>query len=108
MKKSAEIGSKEQIDPREFKTTVPEPFRTLVEQQDAMDFGRALLDEMEKKTKDSPLQGLIEELFTCEIAHSYECQTCGNVSQNIDKAVEFSLSFCMYYFFYHEWGDLIY
>jgi len=96
MKKSAELGSLEQIKLSEFKKLMPEPFNSSKDQQDTIDFGRALLDDIEKKTKGSALEGLIEKLFTCEIAHRYECQECGNASENIDKAVDFPLSFCIF------------
>lgn len=94
MQNSSLISSPDKINPSFFKAVAPQPFRDSKDQQDTMEFGRSLLAEIEKKTKDSPLKGLIKELFSVEIEHRYECQTCKKVSINTEESLDIPLSFC--------------
>lgn len=52
----------EVICPIELKSTLPEPFSSTIEQQDALEFGRIFLENIEnllKETKDSKLKVII-------------------------------------------------
>ncbi len=87
----------DKIDPSFLKNLVPEPFRSNKAQQDTMEFGRSLLEDIEKRMKDSPLQGFIREIFNVEIIHSYHCLECGNVSKNLEESCDIPISFCKIY-----------
>ena len=94
MKSRAQGLNFDKIDPSFLKNVVPEPFRSNKDQQDTMEFGRTLLEDLAKKLKDSPLQGFIKNLFSVEIVHSYECQECRNASKNVEECLDIPLSFC--------------
>lgn len=93
MMSNAHSGKAERINPRFFKETVPEPFRSSVGQQDTMEFGLVLLDDIEKKTKDTPLSKLVKEMFTLEIVHRYTCQDCQSTSLNNEENLHIPLTF---------------
>lgn len=93
LQKSADEGFSEPIDPSDLKSLMPEPFGSSKDQEDTMVFGRALLDDIEKRSRESPISDLIEKLFTSEISHRFDCQDCGNAPEAIEKAVEVPLSF---------------
>lgn len=93
MKANSTVPKPEKINPTFFKNTLPEPFCSSHDQQDAMEFGRVLLEDIEKKAKEIPLGKLIKELFTVEIVHRYQCQECGQSSVNSEESIHISLSF---------------
>lgn len=93
MKANSTVPKPEKINPTFFKNTLPEPFCISHDQQDAMEFGRILLEDIEKKAKEIPLGKLIKELFTVEIVHRYHCQECGQSSVNSEESIHISLSF---------------
>jgi len=69
------------VEPKEFRHSLPAVFRDSYQQQDASEFFRFYLDQLEKSLETTPYKNLVNECFAGESEDTIECCQCQQPSR---------------------------
>lgn len=96
------------FEPIILKDSLPEPFKSSFEQQDALEFGRIFLEIIEKLLIDAGMKvlflsisirklfifkNMVEDLFFGECVNTFFCVDCGNSTKMLEKILDLSVNF---------------
>ncbi|EAS01106.2 ubiquitin carboxy-terminal hydrolase (macronuclear) [Tetrahymena thermophila SB210] len=81
------------INPAFFKGILPEFFRFSYAQQDASEFGRIFLDQLERSVQNTNDNKLLDDYFIGQYDHTITCLKCKNQFISKEKFLDVSLNF---------------
>ena len=84
-------GSQPEVKATHFRRTLKSPFSTSYDQQDASEFAKSLLQDIEDSLKNTNLRNLIEETFSGKVSTEVICKDCNHKSK-VDEALDLMLS----------------
>ncbi|KAL4450833.1 hypothetical protein ABPG74_011675 [Tetrahymena malaccensis] len=81
------------INPAFFKGILPDFFRFSYAQQDASEFGRIFLDQLERSVQNTNDNKLLDDYFIGQYDHTITCLKCKNQFISKEKFLDISLNF---------------
>ncbi|EAR82146.3 ubiquitin carboxy-terminal hydrolase (macronuclear) [Tetrahymena thermophila SB210] len=82
------------IDAKQLKLSLPEPFRSSMEMQDSGEFGRMYLDYIQNYLKDTNQNEEIDRFFFGKKENVIQCQQCKTNFRNTEKILDIYVNFC--------------
>ncbi|KAL4453053.1 hypothetical protein ABPG73_005959 [Tetrahymena malaccensis] len=82
------------IDAKNLKLSLPEPFRSSMEMQDSGEFGRMYLDYIQNYLKDTNQNEEIDRFFFGKKENVIQCQECKTNFRNTEKILDIYTNFC--------------